>query len=610
MSSRIFEHNGIFYMAESTQTETVIKCGFIEGKKFSACYRSGSCWMKTAFIDDIGKLPAETQYLLAETDEGYALYFALCDGTARASFFAENGEAYCRVETGDGQVPLGKFRYAYVLKCNNPYEGIEQAYAELEKALGTFLLKKDKKAPAFIDYFGFCTYNAFYSDITHDKILSVEQAFAEHGQTLGFLIADEGWMCAQDGKLVSFYADRNKFPYGLKKTVDVCKEEYGLQYFIAWHTYDGYWKGMDGKAFPQYVIKEENFRIPERLKTPANEGGFAATAGEDFYPMNIAYQANGICAQNVGEAYMDFYKALKEQGVSGTKIDAITWVEAFAEGKGGRTKAMLSLLRAIENASNTVFDGNHINCSSCSNDFFMHLGSGVLTRTSCDYMPDKPLTHNAHIVDNSFVGFWVEPIVVADWDMFQTSGEWGSFHATARAVSGGPVYCTDYPKDADFELLKKLTTADGRVRRCKRNAAPTRACLFGTAKGEPFRVFNYTDNGYVLAAFGNADSGKEVTIPLTEIEGLPSGRYAVYSSKRGFIGVMTERDGVSCALTQTEAELFTLVKIENGKAVIGNIEKLNPSAYIEICGKADGRIGVYTDENGFEVITDATSVKI
>lgn len=594
---------GIFYTAESEKSEDIISCCFIQGKRFTACYRSGSCWMKTAFIEKIDKLPAETQYLLAERETGYTLYFALCDGVSRASLFSESGKVYCRVETGDKNVPLGKFRYVYALDCDNPYEGMKQAYDVLQQQLGSFVLKKDKKAPAFIDYFGFCTYNAFYSDITHDKILSVGELFESNGQKLGFLIADEGWFTAKDGKLASFKADEKKFPYGLKATVDICKEKYGLQYFLCWHTYNGYWKGIDAQSFPQYAVAEETFHIPDRLKTPEREESFSATVGEDFYPMNIAYQDNGICYKNIRGAYMDFYNALKEQGVDGTKIDAMTWVEAFAEGKGGRVSAMNKLLRAVENASWTVMDGNLINCSSCSNDFFMNIGEGSLTRTSCDYMPDKPLTHNAHIMDNAFVGFWVDPIVIADWDMFQSAGEWGEFHATARAISGGPVYCTDELDKANFSLLKKLTLADGRVRRCVRNAMPTRACLFGIAKGEPFRVYNQTEKAYVLGAFGNVETGKGVMIPLAEVEGLEKGRYAVYSSKQGFIGVKTETESVSCALTALEAEIFTIVKIEDGKAVIGNIDKLNPSAYIDVCDKTGCRTGVYTDANGFEIIT-------
>ncbi len=604
MPKRIFEHNGIFYMAESPLSETVIPCTFITGQKFSACYRTASCWMKTEFVNDVGDIPEETQYLLAKTEKGYTLYFALCHGAGRASFFAEDGKVYCRVESGDDRLPLERFCYAYTLDCEDPYEGMEQAYEELHEALGSFLLKRDKKTPDYLERFGYCTYNAFYNDISHDKILGVEKTFMEQGLPLGFVIVDAGWMQSSEDRLTSFYVDEEKFPYGLKKTVDVGREKYGVQHVICWHAYNGFWRGLDVASFPQYAIKDEQFKIPERFKLTDTEGELDATMGEDFYPMNIAHKANGICYQNVEGVYLDFYRALQEQGVTGTKIDAITWVEAFAEGKGGRVAVMKKLLRAIENASNEVNGGNHINCSSCSNDFFMTLGTGSVVRTSCDYMPDKPLTNLAHVLTNAFVGMWVEPIVIADWDMFESGCRWGVFHATARAVSGGAIYCTDKPQTADYELLKKLAAKDGRVVRCKRNAAPTRACLFGTPQGEPFRVWNRTDGAYILGAFGDFDTGETVAIPLKEAEGLEEGRYAVYSSLRGFLGVYTHEDSVDCTLVQSEAELFTIVKIENGKAVIGWTEKLNPNAYVALCKEQGGKLGVYTDERGFEEISD------
>ncbi len=604
MPKSLFEHNGIFYSAESQLAETIIPCEFIKGEKFSACYRPSSCWMKTAFVESVGEIPDETQYLLAKTEKGYILYFALCDGNARASFFGENGRAYCRVETGDKDVALGAFRYAYAVECENPYEGIERAYEYLQKEIGSFILRKDKTPPEFIENFGFCTYNAFYNDITHDKILTVEKSFAEAGLPLGFVIVDAGWMVYKEDRLASFYVDKEKFPYGLKKTMEISQSEYGLKHLLCWHTYNGYWRGMDVESFPQYEIKDEQFNIPERLKTPENTDGFAATVGDDFYPMNIAYKANGLCYKNVEKTYIDFYQALKEQGATGTKIDAITWAEAFAQGLGGRVPVMKKLLHSIENASEKVFGSNHINCSSCSNDFFMCLGKGVLVRTSCDYMPDKPLTNLAHVLDNAFVGMWVQPIAMADWDMFESGCKWGEFHATARAASGGPIYCTDRPEKANFALLKKLAAKDGRVKRCLRNAAPTRACLFGTPKGEPFRVWNRTENGLVLAAFGDFDTGEEVQIPLKEAEGLEKGRYAVYSSKQGFIGVLTDEDSVACTLAQREAELFTIVKVVDGRAVLGWTEKLNPSAYTALCKEQGGKLGVYTDEVGFQERSD------
>lgn len=41
--------------------------------------------------------------------------------------------------------------------------------------------------------------------------------------------------------------------------------------------------------------------------------------------------------------------------------------------------------------------------------------------------------------------------------MFQTSHPYASFHAAARAVSGGPIYITDKPGEHDIELINQIT---------------------------------------------------------------------------------------------------------------------------------------------------------
>ena len=144
-------YNGIFYCAQGDVSEQVFECTAISGAEFSACYRYDSCWMKTKFVESVGDIPSETQYLLAKRSVGYTLYFMLCDGNARASLFGEDGKVFCRVETGDENIPLGEYRYMYALDCVDPYDGIELAYKELNAALRSFKLKKDKKQPSFID---------------------------------------------------------------------------------------------------------------------------------------------------------------------------------------------------------------------------------------------------------------------------------------------------------------------------------------------------------------------------------------------------------------------------------------------------------------------------
>ncbi|MBQ9481715.1 MAG: hypothetical protein IJU84_06100 [Clostridia bacterium] len=602
---------GKFYSHSADTSEAVFQFPYIEGEIFSVCYRNVSCWLREKTVSEKGDIPEETIFVLAKREGGYKLYFALCDGVARCSLFGESGKVFVRAETGDGGTPLGTFRCVYVISGEDPYECVRTAYEELRRELGTFTLKKDKKTPYFADLFGYCTYNAYYDDIGHDVIVGAAEKFKDNGVTLGFLIVDAGWQTTDDMKMTSFSADVDKFPYGLKETANECKRKYGLKEFIVWHTYCGFWKGVDADSFEKYGVKREKFNIPQRfLKTAAADGdNFNATVGENFYPMNIAYEDTGLVSQDMaGEFYSDFYKSLKEQGADGVKVDAMTWIEAFAEGKGGRVKMMKTLLFAMQNAADENFGGEVINCSSCSNDFFLNIGNGSVTRTSGDYMPDKNTENEIHIKTNAFVSFWTDPVIVPDWDMFETGSKWGGYHAAARAVSGGPVYCTDDPQNADYSLIRKLSTADGRVKRCVAAAKPTEACLFGTPEGEPFRIFNRTENAYVLAAFSRGGNAAK-DIPAREINGLPEGRYAAYSSLRGFLGVVTEKDTLPCKLCESEAEIFTLAPVKDGFAVVGMTDKLNPSAFTEEvtrdkngvtvkCAES-GKVGIYCDKGGF-----------
>ena len=300
------KHKGTFYYAVSENSEEVFECTAVYGEAFSACYRNNACWMKTAFAKSSVEIPAETQFLLAKNANCYTLYIMLCDGNARSSLFTKGGRLYCRAETGDTGTTLGEYCYMYSLECANPYDGIKLAYEEIAKELGTITLKSEKKTPEFINTFGYCTYNAFGSDVTRDNLMRVAQSFADNGQRLGFIIADEGWFNSKDGKLSSFKANEDKFEGGISRTINDLKKDYGLKKFICWHTYNGYWKGIDGESFPKHKVRYAPFNIPERFITPADNHAFNATAGSDFYPMNIAYDDSGICC-DLGAFYADFY---------------------------------------------------------------------------------------------------------------------------------------------------------------------------------------------------------------------------------------------------------------------------------------------------------------
>lgn len=53
-------------------------------------------------------------------------------------------------------------------------------------------------------------------------------------------------------------------------------------------------------------------------------------------------------------------------------------------------------------------------------------------------------------------------------------------HANARAISGGPVYVSDYPGNHDASLLKSMVLPDGHILRTQTPLRPTVDCLFAS----------------------------------------------------------------------------------------------------------------------------------
>ena len=68
-------------------------------------------------------------------------------------------------------------------------------------------------------------------------------------------------------------------------------------------------------------------------------------------------------------------------------------------------------------------------------------------------------------------------LVVPDWDMFHSVHPDATLHATARAISGGPVYVSDRPGKHDCKLIRRLVLKGGEVPRGMFPGRPTRDCL-------------------------------------------------------------------------------------------------------------------------------------
>ncbi len=108
-----------------------------------------------------------------------------------------------------------------------------------------------------------------------------------------------------------------------------------------------------------------------------------------------------------------------------------------------------------------------------------------------------------------------------DWDAFQSRlnvPAAATMHAVSRAISGGPVYTSDRPKEHNAEILQRLAFIDGSLPRCLRGAGPVERLLFMDPQrtaGVPLLVQNINPaGGLVIAAFSIAGAVLEEDLNL------------------------------------------------------------------------------------------------
>ena len=81
-----------------------------------------------------------------------------------------------------------------------------------------------------------------------------------------------------------------------------------------------------------------------------------------------------------------------------------------------------------------------------------------MVRNSDDFFPGIPSSHPWHIFVNAHNALLTSHLnVLPDWDMFQTSHPYSSYHAAGRCVSGGPIYFTDEPGQHNLDLIAQMT---------------------------------------------------------------------------------------------------------------------------------------------------------
>lgn len=502
---------GVFIGAEFDQLSSrhVVSLGSLRDVRFMACFRFKLWWMAQKMGDKGGEIPLETQFLLVETKDGshiesddgdesnqiiYTVFLPLVEGPFRACLQGntQDDQLELCLESGDDEIKGTSFTHSlFVSAGTDPYATIFEAMRAVKSHLKTFRQRHEKKLPSIIDYFGWCTWDAFYKEVTQEGVEAGLASLSAGGTPPKFVIIDDGWQSvgvdqqketsSEEDELVprlTGIKENEKFQkkddpsVGIRNIVNIAKEKYGLKYVYVWHAITGYWGGVRPgvKEMEEY---ESLMKYPNVSKgVVENEPVWKSD------PMKV--QGLGLVnPKSVYKFYNDLHSYLASNGIDGVKVDVQCILETLATGFGGRVELTRQYHQALDASVARNFpDNGCIACMSHNTDALYCSKQTAIVRASDDFYPRDPVSHTIHIAAVAYNSVFLGEFMLPDWDMFHSDHPAGEYHGSARAISGGPIYVSDAPGKHNFDLLRKLVLPDGSVLRARLPGRPTRDCLF------------------------------------------------------------------------------------------------------------------------------------
>ncbi|GMH08172.1 hypothetical protein Nepgr_010012 [Nepenthes gracilis] len=505
--------DGAFIGATSSHSKSlhVFPMGTLEGLRFMCLFRFKLWWM-TQRMGTCGKdVPLETQFIIVESKDGttgepddaptiYTVFLPLLEGQFRAALQGnEKNEMEICVESGDIAVETDHGLYLlYMHAGTNPFEVISQAIKAVEKHMKTFVSREKKKLPSFVDWFGWCTWDAFYTDVTAEDVEEGLKSLSEAGTPPRFLIIDDGWQQigneAKDSNVVvqegAQFANRltgikenakfqktkngqaNDQVPGLKLVVDEAKQQHKVKYVYVWHALAGYWGGVKPAAAG---MEHYDTALAYPLQSPGVMGN-----QPDIVMDSLSVHGLGLVhPKKVFNFYNELHAYLASCGVDGVKVDVQNIIETLGAGHGGRVALTHAYHQGLEASIARNFPDNGCIACMCHNtDSIYNAKQTAVVRASDDFYPRDPASHTIHISSVAYNSFFLGEFMQPDWDMFHSLHPAAEYHAAARAIGGCPIYVSDKPGNHNVELLKKLVLPDGSVLRAQLAGRPTRDCLF------------------------------------------------------------------------------------------------------------------------------------
>ncbi|KAF0907097.1 hypothetical protein E2562_014698 [Oryza meyeriana var. granulata] len=525
----------------------VFTFGTLRDCRFMCLFRFKLWWMTQRMGSSGRDVPLETQFMLIEvpasagdghdgaSEPVYVVMLPLLEGQFRAALQGnDNDELQICIESGDKAVQTEQgVNMVYIHAGTNPFDTITQAVKAVERHMQTFHHRDKKKMPSFLDWFGWCTWDAFYTDVTADGVKQGLRSLAKGGAPPRFLIVDDGWqqigteddkddddhpaVAVQEGaqfaSRLTGIKENVKFQNkkeerggdgetpGLKLLVEEVKEEHGVRQVYVWHAMAGYWGGVT-PAMERYEAA-----VAYPVQSPGVTGNQPDIVMDSLSVLGLGL----VHPRKVFAFYDELHAYLATCGVDGVKVDVQNIIETLGAGHGGRVALTRAYHRALEASVARSFpDNGCISCMCHNTDMLYSARQTAVVRASDDFYPRDPASHTVHVASVAYNTVFLGEFMQPDWDMFHSLHPAAEYHGAARAIGGCPIYVSDKPGNHNFELLRKLVLPDGSVLRARLPGRPTRDCLFSDPARDGaslLKIWNLNKCGGVVGVFNCQGAG-------------------------------------------------------------------------------------------------------
>ena len=558
--------------------EAAVKFRFeCSSKRFMAIYSHSTYWVQPAFGTSPSQIPRKTCALVLENEDGTYTYVMTAIGKEYKTYVSGAGD--CIEIMMYSQYPDSKIdrELSFITATGNSITELVKRGAEAMCAFVNNGLKvrADKTMPEILEYFGWCSWDAFGIRVDHDGLVEKANEFKSKGIPVKYAIIDDMWADVPNLKNIPldatfsdmvkgmhaspmrrFEADTERFPGGLSATVSALKGA-GIDKVGLWFPTTGYWYGLiEGEE--AYCEQKENVK--------------AAAGGRII----------AIPEKEPAERYFDlFCKKAKDFGCDFVKIDNQS-CHGFYNGMYPIGKSSAAMQEAIDKAAFKHFGGALINCMGMPVECMLNRPMSAVSRCSDDFMPESKSWFAKNILECAYNGLLQGQFYINDWDMWWTDDAQAEKNALCHAISGGPIYVSDKLGRTKPGVLKPLMFEDGRILRLSDSGAPTEDCIMQDPRttGKPFKIKNRFDGGAAIAVFNVSAENTSVKGSVSCVDaGLDKKKtYMYYEYFSGDFGYVNGDEEINVVLDDNDKYMyFTFIEKSNKLPLfLGRIDKFNP----------------------------------